>query len=193
MRDMHEHKNYNEHMRHFGVLQPQLYPLHDIESCIAAVEAMTADEEGFVIRDGNFNRIKLKSPEFLMHFHAINNGVITTKRIIRMIQNEQIDDFLAYCPQYKDRVAGVYEWIMELAYNLEETWAWAKQHRTLGKKEFVQLVHTSGMPKFPHVTYALMMYDNKGSNAVDFVLSQPARKLVDMMKKENIRWERILA
>lgn len=83
---------------------PHIYNLTSIEECLEAVAAMSRNEEGFVVCDANFNRIKIKSPEYLMAAHLHNNGVITPRRIVRMLMNDQIDDFLAYCPQYKDNV-----------------------------------------------------------------------------------------
>ena len=83
---------------------PRIYNLTSVEECLEAAAAMSSNEEGFVVCDANFNRIKIKSSEYLLAAHLQNNGVITPRRIIRMMMNDQIDDFLAYCPQYKDDV-----------------------------------------------------------------------------------------
>ena len=100
---------------------PRVYNLTSIEQCLEAVAAMSSNEEGFVVCDANFNRIKIKSPEYLMAAHLQNNGVITTRRIIDMIWNDQIDDFLAYCPQYKDEVEQVVAAIGKYCGELEFT------------------------------------------------------------------------
>lgn len=86
---------------------PRMYNLTSIEECLEAAAAMSSNEEGFVVCDADFNRIKIKSAEYLLAAHLHNNGVITPRRIIRMLMNDQIDDFLAYCPQYADDVNDI--------------------------------------------------------------------------------------
>lgn len=83
---------------------PKDYPLNTYEDCLKAAEELNAgcDEvrnEGFVVvdrsvknPDGSFNRIKIKSPEYVALHHAINNGVITKKRAIELIRNGQADN-----------------------------------------------------------------------------------------------------
>lgn len=86
---------------------PRMYNLTSVKECLEAAASMSRNEEGFVVCDANFNRIKIKSTEYLLAAHLHNNGVITPRRIIRMLMNDQIDDFLAYCPQYKDDVDDI--------------------------------------------------------------------------------------
>lgn len=186
MTTMREYKLYDDRIHEFGVLRPKLYHISTIEACIDYVNSMTKDEEGFVIRDGHFNRVKLKSPQFLMHFHMDNNGKISTKRIIRMIQNEQIDDFLAYCTKYKDRVVQIYGAIEKIAYDLENVWEQAKKFNRLNRKEFVRDVHAMKLANFPHVTYIMLKYDHPDLNPVDFILSRPISKIRDLVKKETV-------
>lgn len=86
---------------------PQVYPLTTLEVCIDAVNKMGADEEGFVVCDAHFNRIKIKSPEYLIAAHLRNNGAITVKRVIEAMRAGYIDDFYAYAPDYREFVDSV--------------------------------------------------------------------------------------
>ena len=110
-RDMRNMKDCDVHdtelMFRCNISYPKTFPLETLEECLSYVKSMTKDEEGFVVRDKYDNRVKIKSPEYLMAAHLRNNGAITTTRILRMMQNNMIDDFVAYCPAYKDRVQEV--------------------------------------------------------------------------------------
>ena len=95
-----------EAFEEFGILFPKTYSLKTLEDCLAYVKTMDKNEEGFVVKDAAFHRIKIKSPEYLLAFRSKNNGVLSTKRIVKMIREESIDDLLAYCPEYKEREIG---------------------------------------------------------------------------------------
>lgn len=86
---------------------PKSYPLRTIEECIKVVNSMGADEEGFVVCDGCFNRIKVKSPEYLMASRIRNNGAVTVKRIVEAMRAGYLDDFYAYAPDYREFIDSV--------------------------------------------------------------------------------------
>lgn len=93
---------------------PKRYPLNTIEQCIAATQSMGADEEGFVVCDAAFNRMKIKSPEYLMAARIRNNNVITVKRVVEAMRGGYIDDLYAYLPDYHpyiDDILNAYNYI----------------------------------------------------------------------------------
>lgn len=93
---------------------PKRYPLHTIEQCIEVAQSMGADEEGFVVCDGAFNRMKIKSPEYLMAARIRNNNVITVKRVVEAMRGGYIDDLYAYLPDYHpyiDDILNAYHYI----------------------------------------------------------------------------------
>ena len=49
----------SEGLRLEGLLYPKVYPHHSLADCIAAAHQMGDDEEGYVVCDANFNRIKI--------------------------------------------------------------------------------------------------------------------------------------
>ena len=74
---------------------PKVYQINKLDDVIAAANMMSKDEEG--------NRIKVKSPEYLITAHLQMNGNVTDKRIMKMLRNDQLDDFLAYAPNCKEK------------------------------------------------------------------------------------------
>lgn len=163
---MNEIKLYSPFMRDFGILFPRCYNLKNIEACLSYVKTMTKNEEGFVIRDANFNRMKLKSPEYLMAFHMDNNGVITTRRIIEMAKMEMLDDFIAYCPQYKDMVDDVLERIYIVTTRMEVEWGFASLYKDCSRKEFAKL-----FKDFEYKDFLFMKLDHPELTAMDYIMN----------------------
>ena len=142
-----------EAFENFGILFPKTYSLKTFEDCLAYVKTMNKNEEGFVVKDAAFHRIKIKSPEYLLAFRAKNNGVLSTKRIVKMIREESIDDLLAYCPEYKERVNAVINKYKILIHSFEEEYQrfiimHPNKWDTLDRKDFAALVSNSWAKDF---------------------------------------------
>ncbi len=89
-----------------GIQKPKSYPLHSLEDCISAAAKLNKgdypDSEGFVVVDKNWHRIKVKSPEYLIYHHAVNNGVITKEKawVILHTDDFNLDAFCKAAPDY---------------------------------------------------------------------------------------------
>lgn len=80
---------------------PKIYNLKSLDECIAATQAMPWDEEGYVVVDKNFNRVKIKSPAYLLAHQLANNGNMSIRRAIDIYMAGECDEILAYFPEYK--------------------------------------------------------------------------------------------
>lgn len=56
-------------------------------------------QEGFVVCDHNFNRVKIKSPKYVSLHHAIDN--LTPRRMLEIIQKNESDEFLSYFEEFR--------------------------------------------------------------------------------------------
>lgn len=82
---------------------PKHYPLYNLVDCIEAAREMDADEEGFVVCDGNFNRMKVKSPKYLELAYLHNNGIWSDKRMLDVIIKGEEAEVLSYFPERKEK------------------------------------------------------------------------------------------
>lgn len=82
-----------------GIERPKEYLLRNLDDCIKAAAELnkTGDgqvhgvkKEGFVVVDGNWNRIKIKSPDYLMLHRMSANANFSKERIVEMIRNETV-------------------------------------------------------------------------------------------------------
>jgi hypothetical protein len=173
---MTESKNYTNHMKEYGILCPKIYPLNNIDSCLEYVKNMTRNEEGFVVRDVDFNRMKLKSPEYLTACHMRNNGMVTKKRIIEMCKNNTVDDFVAYCPDYREMVDEVLEDIITVCVQLDITWGLASIFSCLERKDFANCIKD-----FSNKEFLFIKYDNPEIGALEYLMNKPTSKIKDMI------------
>ena len=99
-----------------GIEKPKEYPLKSLDDCVnEVVELNKADDgkvnsvkkEGFVVVDGNWNRIKVKSPDYLMLHHMTSNSNFSKERIVDMIRNKAVsiedmcNDFPSFAHYFK--------------------------------------------------------------------------------------------
>lgn len=101
-----EEDYYNPYVNGLGSLIniPDTYPLHTLDEVKAAANALPWNEEGYVVCDANFNRVKIKSPEYVLAHHGRTNGNVSTTRLLEIILNNEVDEFLIYANEYTDKI-----------------------------------------------------------------------------------------
>ncbi len=101
-----------------GIQKPREYPLSSLEECLLAAETLPYTEEGWVVCDKYFNRVKIKGVAYVAVHHLRGEGGLNNKRIIEMIKSNSLDDFLSVFPEYSDAFYNVQvkleNWIDEI-------------------------------------------------------------------------------
>lgn len=87
--------------------RPREYSLRSINDCVEAASTLGWDDEGFVVCDAQFNRVKIKSPAYVIAHYARNNNVINRKHLIRVILANEVEEFLCYASEYKEELLKV--------------------------------------------------------------------------------------
>lgn len=88
---------------------PKRYPLHSLEDVQKAASELPWDQEGYVVCDAQFNRVKIKSPSYVMAHYARNNNTINTERLIQIVLDGEQKEFLIYASDYADELHEVEE------------------------------------------------------------------------------------
>lgn len=71
-------------------------------------------QEGFVVKDKYFNRIKVKSPRYVQ-LHLVKSNM-TPKRMLEIIRSGESDEFVSYFPEMKPlhyKIKNLYEGLIE--------------------------------------------------------------------------------
>ena len=92
-----------------GVKKPRLYDFSDKDAILKYAEEMPYTEEGFVVVDKYWNRVKIKSADYIRVHRLRGEAVPTRGKILDIIRNDGQDDFLSYFPEYKDQFAEITE------------------------------------------------------------------------------------
>lgn len=82
-----------------GIEKPKEYKLKSLDDCVTAASELNKSDdgqvhgvkkEGFVVVDGKWNRIKIKSPDYLMLHRMSSNANFSKERIIGMIRDRTV-------------------------------------------------------------------------------------------------------
>lgn len=77
------------------------FSLKSLSEVLAACKELKGfEQEGFVVVDGNFNRVKVKGPHYVMLHHTRDS--MSPKGFVDVIRNGESDEFLAYFPEFAD-------------------------------------------------------------------------------------------
>jgi hypothetical protein len=84
-----------------GIPKPKEYTFSSLDEVIETAKVLGCGAEGFVVTDGAWNRVKVKSVGYVeMHMKKNNTGP-TEEAILQMVLDESIDDFSSVFPRYK--------------------------------------------------------------------------------------------
>jgi len=89
-------------------------------------DAPPSDREGYVVVDANFNRIKIKNPDYLAVHHL--KSKTSEHAIMEIVKSNEIEEFGAVFPERKKEIVALKVAYDELQNKLDETWAIMKNH-----------------------------------------------------------------
>lgn len=118
VRNMEDGKEYDPKKSDVSVYfdVPERYPFHSLEDVQKAANELPWDQEGYVVCDKNFNRVKIKSPRYVMAHYARNNGVVNTERLVQIILDGEQEEFLTYASDYATELHEVEKEMYEIGY-----------------------------------------------------------------------------
>lgn len=121
---------------------PTKWSLTSVKDCIKIAEELSWDQEGFVVVDAYGNRVKIKSPAYVMAHFARNNNVITRKHLIKVILMNEVDEFLCYAADYKEELLYMQK-MMNAYHKIGNTLARAcRQASVMTRADYAKLVKT---------------------------------------------------
>lgn len=163
------------------IKRPKQYKLTSLSSCIDATNKMGYDEEGFVVVDKDWKRVKIKSPAYVQVHYLRGNGINSKGKILNIIEKGEQSEFLGYYPEYKeyfDEIENKYNrYINEVRKQIIDIQAKIEQNESVSDSE-----------KWSKKDFAKYINDNYKDNSgvlFDFLKTD----LIDMFIKE--RWQQM--
>jgi hypothetical protein len=102
---------------------PKIYNLKSLDECIAATQAMPWDEEGYVVVDKNFNRVKIKSPAYCATHHLKGNGVPSLSRCLEVFLANETNEILSYFPEFKSIFDEIAKKFNDFSLHINSLWS----------------------------------------------------------------------
>lgn len=154
---------------------PKLYHLRTLDDCIKVASEMNWKHEGFVVCDKDFNRIKIKSPAYLIAHKNANNGQVTNRKIFEMIRNESIDDFLAYYPEYQEKTKNLVAAYAKLINMIDSFWK--DEYAEYERKDLAKTIAHN-----PYKTFIFRKYDNNSLSAAEWMNNLDVSKVLTLIE-----------
>ena len=124
--------------------QPRSFPVSSVEDCIKDAEALNPlQQEGFVVRDRDFNRIKIKSPAYIMLHHAKDS--LSKKRMCEVIRKGEYDEFklaIDSLPELKKVFDDLDAKHRSVVSKIHEMWDWIRDVES--QKDFASVATKLG-------------------------------------------------
>ncbi|MBQ4564132.1 MAG: hypothetical protein IJA58_06605, partial [Lachnospiraceae bacterium] len=159
-----------------GVKLPKQFFLNRLEDVLSVVSGMSKEEEGVVVNDARSHRIKIKSPEYLLAAHLMNNKMISNRNLVTYMQEGKIDDFLAYCPRYQEHVQDILDCFQNKCASLDALWEKYRDMASLPRGEFAKLIERES-----DKNYLFVQYDRPEMSSASFLLGQQTPALMRML------------
>ena len=158
-----------------GIPHPQRYALSSLEDCVAMAKTFDFTREGFVVKDKNYNRIKVKSEDYVKAHRMISNNKVSEEKILSLICSGEEEEFLSYFPTYttifqdikikRDKLKYLFYEIKKEVFSLKE--------KGMKRKDFAQLVKNND---FSFLYF--LIYDNSQLNFLDWENKISYKKMV---------------
>jgi hypothetical protein len=93
----------------------------NVGALLRTFEGMPWSEEGYVVVDANFNRIKIKNPAYVAVHHL--KGKTAEHNIITIVKSNEIEEFASTFPERKDELDRLKENYDKLTVRLNDVWS----------------------------------------------------------------------
>ena len=155
---------------------PKVFSMKSIDECLAATKEMPWDEEGYVVCDKFFNRVKVKSPAYVAVHNLKGNGVMSYSRAIELVRVNEIEEICSYFEEFRPALEECKTRFWKLVEDSENAWdEYLKVDSSLQTRKDKALWITKNF-KIPGLAFGLL--DKKIASVRDFFMNVPTEKIL---------------
>ena len=136
---------------------PKEYDFHSAQDVVDSAKELPWDEEGYVVVDSNFNRVKIKSPAWLVAHYARSNNLISKESLIQVILDGEQEEFLVDANDYREELESVEQEMEDFVKDLDDA------AREMKKKYAAEVI------KYPKSIQPYLFSKVNNQNASDWV------------------------
>lgn len=154
---------------------PDILKFDTIESCFNYTKTLDWTNEGYVVMDRNFNRVKVKNPSWLSVHHLANNHTMSYSRAIELVRLNEVDEVLSYFPEFEKALLDCKDRFWKLVKDTENEWDdFTKISGSLPSRKD-KAIYIQKNFKIPGIAFG--MIDGKISSIKDFFMNVPTDKI----------------
>lgn len=157
---------------------PKTFRINTLEAAIEAASKLPWDEEGYVAVDENFNRVKIKSSEWVKAHYVRNNNTITRAAIVDTILKGDQEEFLLYAADYKPYLEDTQNKMKQIYEMLKNSFYTMMNIEQLTPKDYAQMVQ-----KQPRVVQDYLFKFNNGELAKSYLSNWSVNKWCDTIEQ----------
>jgi T4 RnlA family RNA ligase len=156
---------------------PEVYSLKTVDECIDAAKELPWDEEGYVVCDKDFHRVKVKSPSYCaVHHLKGEGGVMSYRRAVEIVRANEIDEICSYFEEFRSALEECKSKFWKLVEDCEACWNdYLKVDSSLSTRKD-KAIWITQHAKIPGLFFGLL--DKKVPSVRDFFMTMPAEKLL---------------
>ena len=158
-----------------GIEKPKVYAMKSLEDCIQLAKELPYDQEGYVVVDKDWRRIKIKSAAYVA-IHHLKCNLITSARIIELIRTNESDEFVTYFPEYTDIFNSYKNRINDFIESFDNTTDALKDRVFADRKEFANFALATKCPAF-----YFNWYDGKLSSMKEWLWNQSNDRILKLI------------
>lgn len=174
-----------------GVPVVRAYYMNDVSNAghlMATFEDMPFTEEGYVVCDAKFRRIKLKNPAYVAAHHL--KSKTSLYHIMTIVKTNEVDEYAATFPEREDEINMLKDKYDALILKLEGIWDELKEFKpkNITKKEqkkyamkVFEVIEKYGVKSFSGLFFALK--DRKTESVKDYIFEYSDKALYEMFTK----------
>lgn len=152
----------------------------DKEILDAAENLNPNEQEGFILVDKNFNRMKIKSSKYVQLHHL--RFAMTPERMVELILSGETPEILVYFPDLQKVFLEYEEKLKVLESKLEYDWnsipVMLRTYQKEDKKEFALYVKN-----FMFSSCMFSLYDRRVKTVYEWIRKNNPKKIIEMLEK----------
>jgi hypothetical protein len=154
------------------------FPMHSFEEILKSCESINPmSEEGYVVCDSNFNRNKIKAPQYVAVAH-LKDG-FSQRRLLDIVRANEEDEVISYFPEFKKDFEEITEKFRNLVSSINEVW---EQIKTIeNRKDFAAMACKAICPGA-----LFSLKDGKVKSAEQFLKDMDVSRLLELLKVREI-------
>ena len=164
-----------------GIKKPKTYQCNNLTDLIAMASELKYCDEGYVVRDSLYKRVKVKSPAYVA-VHRLVSGM-TEKRLLELIRTNETSEFLNYFPEYSTHVKSLQSKVSDLINALEEIIAEKVDNiHYETRKDFAEMATKTISPAF-----LFSYYDERVKSPAEWLWSLSNDKILEQINRPEVQ------